>query len=81
MTTRTKQEIARPACSGREDEPAALANARPLLEVEGPTAATPGPFGTSDLLRQAIESGQASPAQVVSHHQAGEYDPARKDSK
>ena len=36
-------ETARPCCTGREQEPAAMASKAPL-EVDGPTTATPGPF-------------------------------------
>ena len=67
------------ATNGRNDMTTILKLTTPALEVGGPTATTPGPF-VSDfgLLRQAIESGQVSAAQVAKHHAAGEYDPARK---
>lgn len=54
-----RHERSRPTCHG-EELPAVLAGARTTQ---------------SDLLRQAIASGQVSAAQVVAHHKAGEYRP------
>ena len=54
--------IARPCCTGREEEPAALAAARQA--------------DRADLLRQCIASGRVSAAQLVAHHTAGDMDGA-----